>query len=176
MLQAIPMLVSVLVSGQQARTGNPGPVVLEQQQTHEMHLPSFPGQATPGAVPAQVGTSILRPHTVKGPDLLPRCYASFLGGTPLSACAACSTSACGTSCACMADPPANDRQHTQAANIAHGAPAAQQARAGTQPQAAAGASGQQMRVPTFVVNAGQPDEVGVHPSCRRLACILACRG
>ena len=48
------MLVSVLVSGQQARTGNPGPVVLEQQQTQEMHLPPFPGQAPPGAAPSQV--------------------------------------------------------------------------------------------------------------------------
>ena len=36
------MLVSVLVSGQQARTGNPGPVLLEQQQTQEMHLPLLP--------------------------------------------------------------------------------------------------------------------------------------
>ena len=45
------MLVSVLVSGQQARTGNPGPVLLEQQQTQEMHFPSFPGQAPPANPP-----------------------------------------------------------------------------------------------------------------------------
>ena len=70
MLQAIPMLVSVLVSGQQARTGNPGPVILEQQQTHEMHLPSFPSQAPPGAVPAQVGgSSFLAAQTMEGPSV-----------------------------------------------------------------------------------------------------------
>ena len=53
-LQAIPMLVSVLVSGQQARTGNPGPVVLEQQQTHEVQFPFFPGHPSPGPA-SQVG-------------------------------------------------------------------------------------------------------------------------
>lgn len=44
-LQAIPMLVSVLVSGQQARMGNPGPVFLEQQHTSEVHIP-FPPQVS----------------------------------------------------------------------------------------------------------------------------------
>ena len=39
------MLVSVLVSGQQARTGNPGPVFLEQQHTSEVHIP-FPHQVS----------------------------------------------------------------------------------------------------------------------------------
>ena len=48
---------------------------------------------------------------------------------------------------------------TQAANTAQGVPAAQQARPGAQAQAGAAAGGQQMRVPTFVVNAGQPNEV-----------------
>ena len=41
-LQAIPMLVSVLVSGQQARMGNPGPVFLEHQHTSEVHIPLPP--------------------------------------------------------------------------------------------------------------------------------------
>ena len=94
-LQAIPMLVSVLVSGQQARMGNPGPVVLEKQQTQMMH-PSFPGFAPPGASPA---------------------------------------------------------------HAAQGAPPAQQARAGDAAPAAAAPGTQQMHVPTFVVNAGQPNEV-----------------
>ena len=49
--------------------------------------------------------------------------------------------------------------HTQAANSAQAVPAAQQARAGAQAQPAGAPGGQQMRVPTFVVNAGQPNEV-----------------
>lgn len=55
--QAIPMLVSVLVSGQQARTGNPGPVLLEQQHTTEMHFPFFGAQPPPEGHP-QVGSSV----------------------------------------------------------------------------------------------------------------------
>lgn len=47
------MLVGVLVSGQHARTGDPSPVILEQQHSAQLHLPfPFPGQPPPGMVPA----------------------------------------------------------------------------------------------------------------------------
>ena len=75
--------------------GNPGPVVLEQQQPQVMH-PSFPGFAPPGAAPTQAP---------------------------------------------------------------QGPPSAQQARAQDPAPAAAAPGSQQMHVPTFVVNAGQPNEV-----------------
>ena len=43
------MLVGVLVSGQHARTGDPSPVILEQQHSAQLHLPfPFPGQPPPG--------------------------------------------------------------------------------------------------------------------------------
>ena len=47
------MLVGVLVSGQHARTGDPSPVILEQQHSAQLHLPfPFPGQLPPEMIPA----------------------------------------------------------------------------------------------------------------------------
>ena len=65
--QAIPMLVGVMVSGQHARIGDPSPVILEQQQTAQLHLPfPFP---SPGQPPPEMGPAVSLPALL----IMPHC-------------------------------------------------------------------------------------------------------